>query len=360
MAIQIRPTLTRYIFSSSLARLTIRATAGELEAPLSLLLTIGEEKREIFGNTYSLPPVAAGAISSVEVYGLDKVVADAIEELASTAESLISTVRRPVALSIYSGATQIVSTLVFLCRRPVKGSAVTFVNGQYLSAADGVIPLAPGDQIELYWLSAGEDEGIERVATTLAGGTISTARTVFHHYTPANHIAGLVTSAPSAPGTASFLVGGRSRTYRIDDSLTSGATCFRFVNSFGVPEIFYCRGEEEADTTAEFATVRMGGELRSYRAEPQTYFISRTGILNEATRALALDLFHSKQITVRRGGETAFRAAVITSVEAKYDMDPTAASSYALTWQYTEEAPVEINSAAAAGIFDNTFDDTYE
>lgn len=148
--------------------------------------------------------------------------------------------------------------------------------------------------------------------------------------------------------------------YRIDERRFPKTTTFIFRNSFGAQESLTCTGHHEvdADWQREFGSI--DNELMQVSRDKTEPIKVSTGYLLPSMAGVIDDLLNSEEVYVLQG--TQLRKVVILDQEFSRTSRRNEPRVYEITYRYASNSPQAGNYVplAKSGVFDSTFDNTFE
>lgn len=127
-----------------------------------------------------------------------------------------------------------------------------------------------------------------------------------------------------------------------------------FVNAFGLKETVYFSGVHTNKPSFKRGEIRTGRAIRQYVIEETVTHEWNTGIITLPTARLVQDLLRSYNVRRISTGEK----VVITECKPDYDDADDTVVSLTVSWQLASNIQ-ESEGASQGGIFDDTFDDSF-
>ena len=207
------------------------------------------------------------------------------------------------------------------------------------------------------------------VVTQLAGTLGNIAASASDQVTTFNASMGaLVTAAELAPSTdilqyeiwltgTNFETG--KTTFLVDTTPYRDAKYFVFTNCFGVLETFTATGKVETKKTAEYNLANIDNHYRKITQDFVAEKTANSGYLSSSEMDWTDDLLRSYDISTYKPGSTGSDEEItITSIE-KTDTEANELQSFQFSYRHAKNNHLEFTNAAK-GIFDDTFDETYD
>jgi len=137
---------------------------------------------------------------------------------------------------------------------------------------------------------------------------------------------------------------------------------FAFIGAMGEPEFMVLTGQEDREAEFEGVFLMEHKEYRKADTTLRQIHNSYTGALSEGERLLMWDMVASPWVYVIEDGK--LREVTITEVELNDTLPHREPVGYRVKWRYADERKQRTFSRKMVvpytGIFDNTFDETFE
>lgn len=296
----------------------------------------------------------------IQLYSLAPLIADALQPYGLCTAPF----------AVWLDGTKRGESVVYSCRERLNHTATEFLPLHFLTPAlSRRRTFTAGAPVCLTWAAVDEGEAPLQVTTLWSDRASTTVRTTVTDLVPAKTGAeGQFRTVRFIPdelkrpdGGASFVparlvvaCGARRLTLLAAPrgEACAPVTLVEYRNLFGADDTFALLGscvEEEKNT---YLTASIGGRLRTLMVTPEPLTKGRTGALLEGDMVCLRDLARSVAVTI--GGQ----AVVVTGLDLKRDTAHHATAEATLQWSPTvRERTV---TRTAGGVFDDTFDTTFE
>lgn len=148
--------------------------------------------------------------------------------------------------------------------------------------------------------------------------------------------------------------GSRSQQYIIPSEDDAGIDGLVFVNAFGLKETIYFAGVRGTKPAYKRSEIQVGRTIRQYDIDETVTHEWNTGIITLPTARLVQDLCRSYDVRRISTGER----VVINDCKADYDDADDSLTSLTVSWQLASDVQ-ESEGAVSGGIFDDTFDESF-
>ena len=291
-----------------------------------------------------------------------------IRDLADIAERILgsdSMKKITIVASAGVGNVDLVDFYVLYCRALVPQSYVT---DHFLTAASGFEKMTYIGAEEILYLTSGNVSSTESISVNAEINyydpltqTVST-KNILVNEVQANDKVVAVNVSPYfylAPYLTlldyTIRAGQRSQKYVVMRNLNHPVS-FRFRNRFGMLDSAHCFGTIESQIDVTRSTASVNRQQKTYKVVYYPTWVIKSGLVTEGSLQSVLDVLTSEEVTMLLDGYT-FQV-VVTDHKTTITDDSDALNEIELTVQQgaSNRMPVRYNST---GIFDNTFDNTY-
>ena len=241
----------------------------------------------------------------------------------------------------------------------------TFLTSHFLTLANGAKPTYLGTAEYISWyLATNETPSI--TCLWVNPDTGDTLETTEQNFANTHHVGGLHTcyfkpynfTSPSDDFVLvsfSVILGNRKQEYIIQTPTDCEPLTLRFVNNFGLHEMFHFFGTYEKELKPTRSTASFSGKTRNYKVDAVPTWKCETGILSEAVQPLFADLCSAEQVW-RTDNDA---EVTITENEYKIANDRYEPQSGTLTFRESSRSSVH-KSNEKVSTFDQTFDNTFD
>ena len=155
-------------------------------------------------------------------------------------------------------------------------------------------------------------------------------------------------------------VGSRRQTFVLDHTGQKGSPALAFRNSFGVFESIYCLGTESATHAFDRYAGDIIGNYRNYRIDETVTHHADTSPLTPVEQEWAIDLFRSTDVWLLNDAGTKWKAVAITDSQVEYDDADNSLVKYTFDYRLSQRNHHIGTVPGLSGIFDATFDPSFE
>lgn len=296
----------------------------------------------------------------IELHSLFPLIADALQPMGLCTAPFVMKL----------DGSQCAWVTLYPCRGRLNHTATEVLGRYFLQAAPACLrTFAPGAPVCLTWAAVDEREDPLQVTTLWSDRASTTVRSTVTTFAPVT---------PDADGAFRTVRFGLGQLKRPDDLHTwvparlvvacgarrltllaapSGEACapvtvVEYRNLFGADDTFALLGSCVEEEKNSYLSAPIGGRLRTLMVTPEPLTKGRTGALLEGDIVCLRDLARSPAVSI--GGQP----VVITGLDLKRDTAHHATAEATLQWSpAVKERHV---TRAAGGVFDDTFDTTFE
>ncbi|HEY6913149.1 MAG TPA: hypothetical protein VI413_00620 [Paludibacter sp.] len=147
-------------------------------------------------------------------------------------------------------------------------------------------------------------------------------------------------------------------TFLVDYSVYRNKKYFVFINSFGVLETFTGTGQTDTKKTPEYS---LGNIKNHYRKLTQDFVAEKTaysGFLSDVEMEWIDDLLISYDVALYTPGVTGAAEEITFTTVEKTDTEANVLQAFSFSYRRADNNNLQFTNAAK-GVFDNTFDETF-
>ena len=261
--------------------------------------------------------------------------------------------------------TETVNSTVYLCRAELNALPSEYYAANFASMLRGRKTTAPGRKESIWYYSMLGGETPLVVAQYYDGGEITQQTFTLQVQTGAGYHE--VDCSPDNYTSPSMTlvryyvqVGSRRQTFVLDHTGQKGSPALAFRNSFGVFESIYCLGTESATHAFDRYAGDIIGNYRNYRIDETVTHHADTSPLTPVEQAWAIDLFRSTDVWLLNDAGAKWKAVAITDSQVEYDDADNSLVKYTFDYRLSQRNHHIGTTPSLSGIFDATFDPSFE
>ena len=246
------------------------------------------------------------------------------------------------------------------CRVETDVPASTWVNDNMLSMLRGE-KLTVADAVEYFsWYGGGSSASIS--VCWIAGDTVAYTSTSVSSVGTGVHTAyvNLASLTPPSEGavmaSVTVTVGSRKMKWLVATP-ENPPVHVRFLNCFGCMESIVLLGVAERELKPERSSVQSKGRHKVYKVQSVPTWKVGTGSIPDGMVGIFDDLVRAKQLYLVEGSHET-ELAIVDS-DWSYSTSPDTMPSGSVTWRLASKMQYRKMASSAAGIFDQTFDETF-
>ena len=345
--------LPSFSFSSTVPNLIVDSNGKVVEIIVKTRSSVGDW-RVVLDEKYS-----GKADGTVELTALSDI-ADILTRTTRRIEMSVT--------AIIDGETANTTGIVLRGNVDVDTPANDWLQNHFLTTLTGVKVTAPGRK-ELLHAFTPEREGTV-TATVLVHGEVTSrsdnivASEVKDGIAVFNVGSDVVASLLDIPVDTiveyTFTLQSRSQTFRVLKDEVAPSAALQFVNSFGCIEYLYCAATRTAKTDITRSSMRTSGRLRNYRLQENKTFSLLSGHLTDGMVEWAQEVLRSLQVFLCMEGRV-WREVVITDSKSEISNADDEWAAIELSYAYSQKQHnILYGTGSDSGIFDETFDETFE